>query len=150
MKKFIALSLLTISLFLPLKVQAEEIFGFEDGKFYDINQTLKYICFLDNNCYDLNGTFAFQRSATSAPTTSGFEVECNQPLVALQQRTAEIEAEYLAKWKVITANSEGKFDGAVEQDVDALNRWRSTQLDANRAEIDQLQKVCLSKYPNNY
>lgn len=59
-------------LLVPATVRAETLFGFEDGKFYDINQNLKYFCFLDNNCYDLNGKFGFKRIPVKTAPISDF------------------------------------------------------------------------------
>lgn len=46
------------------------VLGFMDGKFYDAAQALKYICFLDNNCYDMKQTFAFKREVQGVATTT--------------------------------------------------------------------------------
>lgn len=66
MKKYLLLGLLV---FLPLVSRAEVpsgVFGFQDGKYYDQAQSLKYICFLDGNCYDMNQKFAFQQTVKEA------------------------------------------------------------------------------------
>jgi hypothetical protein len=49
---YILLALPLLVVFSPL-AHATDVFGFQDGKFYDVNSVLKYICFLDGNCYDL-------------------------------------------------------------------------------------------------
>lgn len=61
MKKLLLVTLLGVLALLPFQAKAETLFGFMDGKYYDESQTLKYMCFLDNNCYDLNGQFGFKR-----------------------------------------------------------------------------------------
>lgn len=66
---FIILGIIAALLVIPLLTKAEapsDVFGFMDGKFYDQSQTLKYICFLDNNCYDINQNFAFKRTVAGA------------------------------------------------------------------------------------
>lgn len=54
MKKYILLSLLMFSMLFAPKVHAADVYGFMDGKFYDVNAVLKYQCFMDGNCYDLD------------------------------------------------------------------------------------------------
>lgn len=60
-------------------VAAEPIFGFMDGKFYDESQSLKYVCFMDGNCYDLEGTFVTKRTI---PTTSNVNIPMSVPTIA--------------------------------------------------------------------
>lgn len=68
MKKILIVALFLFPFFARAEVPSGT-FGFMDGKFYDQTQSLKYLCFLDNNCYDLNGKFAFSREPVgSAPT----------------------------------------------------------------------------------
>ena len=59
MKKYLIVLGLLLA---PFLTKAETtVYGFMDGKFYDSSQSLKYICFLDNQCYDLNQKFAFKK-----------------------------------------------------------------------------------------
>ncbi len=64
MRKLLFTAILaSLVLYTPL-VKAEVptgVFGFMDGKYYDQAQALKYLCFMDGNCYDLNTKFAFVR-----------------------------------------------------------------------------------------
>ncbi len=63
--------LVVLGLFIAPFVHAEApsgAFGFLDGKYYDESQSLKYICFQDNNCYDMNQKFAFKREVAGVTT----------------------------------------------------------------------------------
>lgn len=69
MKKYLLIGLV---LFFPYFASAEVpsgVLGFLDGKFYDENQTLKYICFMDNNCYDMDQKLAFTKGSVAGTTT---------------------------------------------------------------------------------
>ena len=55
----VLLAFLSFGLIFYTPVKAETIYGFLDGKFYDSSANLKYMCFLDGNCYDMNQKFAF-------------------------------------------------------------------------------------------
>lgn len=63
----VVFALLSISL--PAKAEVPRgVFGFADGKYYDESQSLKYMCFGDGNCYDMNQKFAFKREVQGANT----------------------------------------------------------------------------------
>lgn len=92
MQNFITTILLVVSLVIPVTAKAEVpsgVFGFMDGKFYDSSSTLKYLCFLDNNCYDLQGKFSFTRTAppTNAPTTPNYEQSFTAEIVNVVRRS---------------------------------------------------------------
>jgi hypothetical protein len=55
MKKYVLGILVAFALLSAPARAAEPIFGFLDGKFYDSTATLRYQCFMDGNCYDLDG-----------------------------------------------------------------------------------------------
>lgn len=67
MKKLIILALLIFPFFASAEVPSG-VFGFMDNKFYDADQSLKFMCFGDGNCYDMEQKFAFSRNST--PTYS--------------------------------------------------------------------------------
>ncbi len=65
--KYILIALLLFPFFASAEVPSG-VFGFMDNKFYDADQSLKYMCFGDGNCYDMEQKFAFSRNST--PTYS--------------------------------------------------------------------------------
>ena len=55
MKKLI-LMLVLCALIIPWHVRAAgDVYGFGDGKYYDVTGALKYFCFMDGNCFDMAG-----------------------------------------------------------------------------------------------
>lgn len=63
--------LVFLVVFFPLFAQAQVpsgVFGFADGKYYDESQSLKYMCFGDGNCYDMNQKLAFSRGVKGVAT----------------------------------------------------------------------------------
>lgn len=55
MKKIIGAILILVGLLAYSPVKADStVYGFQDGKFYNVNQQLVYFCFQDGSCYDMN------------------------------------------------------------------------------------------------
>lgn len=80
--------LLIALLLFPFPVFAEVpsgVLGFGDGKFYDENQSLKYLCFTDNNCYDLNQHFAFKRGSIAGVSLLSPEQQAAENLKKLEE-----------------------------------------------------------------
>lgn len=69
MRKYLLGILVVFAIFAPSTKAAETVFGFLDGKFYDSTATLRYQCFMDGNCYDLEGKPApFKMTPVIQPT----------------------------------------------------------------------------------
>jgi len=65
--KYILIALLLFPFFASAEVPSG-VFGFMDNKFYDADQSLKYMCFGDGNCYDMEQKFAFKREVKGTAT----------------------------------------------------------------------------------
>lgn len=70
MKKYLIVLALLVAPFVSKAETPAGVLGFMDGKYYDESQSLKYICFLDSQCYDLNQKFAFKREVAGVSTTT--------------------------------------------------------------------------------
>ena len=69
----------------PLPAKAEVpsgVFGFMDGKYYDMSSILKYFCLMDNNCYDLQGNLAFKRTPVAEEEPEPTLPDYDQPFTA--------------------------------------------------------------------
>lgn len=67
MKKLLVFLVVLFPLFAQAQVPSG-VFGFADGKYYDESQSLKYMCFGDGNCYDMNQKLAFSREVKGVAT----------------------------------------------------------------------------------
>ncbi len=75
------ITFLLVLIFAPV-AHAETLYGFMDGKYYDQNSTLKVLCFLDNNCYDTYGNFAFKRITLNPTPMPDISTGISTPEVA--------------------------------------------------------------------
>jgi len=71
MKKYLLIALLLFPFFAKAEVPSG-VFGFMDNKFYDIDQSLKFMCFGDGNCYDMEQKFAFKREVKGVSTVKTY------------------------------------------------------------------------------
>lgn len=72
MKKLILVVAL-LALMLPGKSwAAEKVFGFADGKYYDVEGSLKYFCFMDHNCFNMDGVLVDMNAILDAVPLPSF------------------------------------------------------------------------------
>lgn len=69
--KYILIALLMFPFFASAEVPSG-VFGFMDNKFYDADQSLKFFCLGDGNCYDMEQKFAFKREVQGVATVKTF------------------------------------------------------------------------------
>lgn len=130
MRKLLFASLLGVLALLPLRVQAETLFGFQDGKYYDENQTLRYMCFLDNNCYDLEGKFGFKRELPNPQPVVEPKSDISQPpLLASKPTLVQPPNFFFFYGNIPTEN--GYANGSVFIHLGKLNQGVKVSLELN-------------------